>query len=227
MSNGESPTVFGEGLVLRGRVHGSGDVELRGRLEGDIEIDGTLVVAEGAAVRGFLHARRVVIRGALLGDVSAVESLLLEASARVVGNLYSPRVGVALGAQVRGLCDMSGDPQETAASRAAKASPADAATSGGTREASNAVAREGSSSTREASVREALPREAAVRPAPAPAVRMAAAPRPMTAPSPMAAPSAPEELEDGAARKAGPPEPLVPAIKKGARAVPKRKNEAR
>lgn len=95
-------SVLGEHTRLRGRVRGEGDLEVRGRLEGEIEIDGELVIAPTALIKASVRGARVVIRGAVLGDVSASDSIILEESARVVGNLTAGRIAIALGAQIRG-----------------------------------------------------------------------------------------------------------------------------
>ena len=41
-------TVVGQGIFLRGSIRGEGDLEIRGRIEGDVEISGEVTIAEGA-----------------------------------------------------------------------------------------------------------------------------------------------------------------------------------
>lgn len=178
-------SVLAESAVVTGRITGDGDLEVRGRVEGEITLGGELVIADGAIVRASLSGSRVTIRGAVLGDVVGTEAVVLDATARVVGNLRAPRIAVALGAQIRGELDM-GEVPAFASERRAAARPA------------AAPARN-------------------VRPLPTPASRPAAVPQSRPAQVAAVAPSeAPE------ARK-GPPEPVVPAIKKGAKAVAKKK----
>ncbi|GAC1354492.1 MAG: hypothetical protein NVSMB47_07820 [Polyangiales bacterium] len=109
-----SGSVLGEHTRLRGRVRGEGDLEVRGRLEGEVDVDGELVIAPTALIKASLRGARVVIRGAVLGDVSASDSIVLEESARVVGNLTAGRIAIALGAQLRGELTMDGAGEERA-----------------------------------------------------------------------------------------------------------------
>ncbi len=99
-------SVVGESVSITGRVTGDGDLEVRGRIDGEVDIRGELVIADGAMIRASLVGARVTIAGAVLGDVSASDAIVLEASARVVGNLRAPRIAIASGAQIRGDLDM-------------------------------------------------------------------------------------------------------------------------
>jgi cytoskeletal protein CcmA (bactofilin family) len=179
-------SVLSESTSIRGKVHGEGDLEVRGRIEGDVDVTGELVVADGAMIRASIRGGRVVIRGAVVGDVSATDAIVLEESARVVGNLTSERIAIALGAQIRGELTMDVGMGEEGARRPA------------------AAARPAASLARPAARREPLP--------PARSVVV-------TRKAPVAAAAAKGEAP---AAKA-PPAPVVPSIKKGAKASPKKK----
>lgn len=97
-------SVLADGVVLTGRITGDGSLEVRGRVEGEVDIRGDLTIVGMA--RASLAGARVTISGAVVGDISATEAIVLEATARVVGNLRAPRISVALGAQIRGDLDM-------------------------------------------------------------------------------------------------------------------------
>jgi cytoskeletal protein CcmA (bactofilin family) len=202
--NGTS--VLGEGTSITGRVTGDGDLEIRGRIDGEVEIRGDLVIAEGALIRASLSGARVTVRGAVLGDVIGTEAVVLEATARVVGDLRAPRIAIALGAQIRGELDMGdvGEPERRAAPATASRPQPRAA------QPARPAQRAPTPPARPAIVARKTP------PAGPAAQQQAAAPAPSNgAPAAPAAPAPP-------ARK-GPPEPVVPAIKKGAKAAPKSK----
>lgn len=207
-------SVLAEGLTLTGRVAGNGDLEVRGHLEGEVDLQGELTLAEGATLRANVSATRVVVRGALLGDVRAAASIVLEASARVVGDLTSPRITIALGAQLRGNLDMSeaeAAPAPEVRSVARPAAPARPVETRAPAPAARPMAQKGPITP----AKPVAVTRSAARPAPAPAVVAAAAPAPEEAP-------AAEEPKADAPRKE-PPSPVVPAIKKGQKAQPKRK----
>jgi cytoskeletal protein CcmA (bactofilin family) len=185
-------TVIGQGTRVRGRVSGAVDLEISGHLEGEVSIEGDLVVEGRGLVAANLAARRIVVRGAVKGDLSGTEAVVLEDGARVVGDVRAPRIAVNTGALVRGYVQAGAEGDDgRAASRSA----------GALRPAASTVA----------------PSRAA---APAPRAT-APATRPQAAPSRPAAPAAPAPA--AAPEKKGPPPPVVPAIKKGARGAVNRR----
>jgi cytoskeletal protein CcmA (bactofilin family) len=226
----ESGSTIGRGTTIRGSVRGEGDLEVHGRVEGAIEVTGDVTLGESALVRGDVRGRRVVIHGAVAGNVSAEESLILEPGARVVGDLGAPRIGIRPGALVRGNVSTTGPLTASAA-----AAPA--------RGRATAPA-----ATRPAPARTAPPTPArpavAVRPLPAPP-----RPAPLAAVSPSKRPTveperapatahgsnaepevdaAPESDAEPAHRGAGgPPPPVVPSLRKGAKAQMRRGKGAR
>jgi cytoskeletal protein CcmA (bactofilin family) len=190
-------TVLGRGVFVRGSVRGEGDLEIQGRVEGEVDVDGEVVVAEGALVKADVSARRIVVRGAIAGALSAREAVRLEEGARLVGDVRAPSFALAEGALMRGQVS-SGDEEATA--RPAKkvaAAPARPAV--------------------------APPRAVAAppppRPAPAAAPRPASIARPAPAPRAVAAVAAHAPVEE----REGPPPPVVPALRKGAKGALKKK----
>ena len=181
-------SVIGQGTVVRGNVRGSGPLEIYGRVEGDVTVDGDVTLGDAAAVRGNVTGAQVTVGGAVQGDLRGSQAVLVESGARVVGDLLAPRIGIAEGALVRGNVRTEGEP--ALAPPARKPVPA---------------ARPVSSF--------GAPRPAAVAPARPVEVRPAAAPpaeasRAKLEQEPAAASSSPEHE---------PPPPVVPALPKNAR----------
>lgn len=112
-------TVLGHGSFVRGNVRGDGDVEIEGRVEGEIEVAGAVTVGADGIVKASIRASRIVVRGAVLGDLVATESLRLEKGARVVGDLRAPSIGIAEGGLVRGNVE-TGEASSAPAARAAQ-----------------------------------------------------------------------------------------------------------
>ena len=102
MATGHATTVIGSSSFVRGRITGSGDVEIAGRVEGDVTCSGDVLVDAGGLVAANISARRIVVRGAVKGDLTAEDAVILEAGARVVGDLRAPRIAIAQGGLVRG-----------------------------------------------------------------------------------------------------------------------------
>jgi cytoskeletal protein CcmA (bactofilin family) len=212
-------SIIGRNASVRGNVRGDGDLEVEGRVDGSIAIQGDLSITESGLIRSDISGRRIVVRGAVAGNVTANESIVLEVGARVVGNLSAPRIGIRPGALVRGQITTAGAEQAPARARSTAATTHAAPV--GARPAPRPQA-----STRVATPVEVRP----ARPAPvaAPARAPAAAPAPPAhtapAPAPRAAPSV--DAAKAAASKA-PPAPVVPSIGKSAKASLKRKSTAK
>ena len=95
-------TVIGQGIFLRGSIKGDGDVEIRGRIEGDVEVAGEVTIGEGALVKADVTARRITVRGAVAGNLTGEDGVRLEEGARVVGDLRGAGIGISEGALLRG-----------------------------------------------------------------------------------------------------------------------------
>ena len=113
-------------MKLVGDVEGEGDLAVLGTIEGDVRIDGALVVEATGVLKGQVHARSLVVRGVLVGDGSAVDTVRVEPGARMVGDARAPRVSIIDGALFRGRVEMSGD----APPRAVRSTPRRRSTAG-------------------------------------------------------------------------------------------------
>ena len=183
------PTVIGRATFVRGRVSGSGDIEIAGRVEGDVASDGEVTVDTSGLVAANITARRIVVRGAVKGDLTAEDALVVEAGAKIVGDLRAPRIAIAQGGLVRGHVQTGGAgtarPRTVAAAAARPAAPAKAA--------------------------------------PAPAAKAAPAPAKASTSNGPVTKVAPPRGATLAGARMGPPPPVVPALKKGTKAVQKKR----
>jgi|HubBroStandDraft_4_1064222.scaffolds.fasta_scaffold10518_4 cytoskeletal protein CcmA (bactofilin family) len=119
-------TVIGKSTRVRGRVHGPGDIEVQGLVDGEVSVTGDVTLALHGMVGAGIKGRKLVIRGAVKGDLVADEAILLEDGARVVGDLRAPRVAIGVGALVRGYVETGEEGSSSARARtqtAARAAP--------------------------------------------------------------------------------------------------------
>ena len=111
-------TVIGRSSFVRGRISGTGSLEIAGRVEGEVSVTGDLSVEATGLVAANLSAQRITVRGgAIKGDLTAEDGIVLEAGARVVGDLIAPRVAIAEGALVRGHVQTGGAENVAAGTR--------------------------------------------------------------------------------------------------------------
>lgn len=100
-------TLIGNGTRLTGVLRGSEHCIINGTVEGNCEIDGTLVLGETGRWHGDITAVMAIISGEVVGDIVTGEKLELSASARITGNITSPVVAMAEGAIHQGGIKMS------------------------------------------------------------------------------------------------------------------------
>lgn len=118
------PTTIGQHIVVLGRVSGEDDLVVAGRVEGQIEISGMLVVEDQALVKGEVNAVSVRIDGRFEGRLRA-ETLHLTSTALVDAELLE--VGVLRiddGAKVKAEISMDDVPSAKTTISAARPAPA-------------------------------------------------------------------------------------------------------
>ena len=99
-------SVIGPGVVWKGKLSGKGGVRIEGALDGDITLQGLLVVGEtGRVTCDTLRANVVVVAGAVRGDIIA-EKLEIRSSGRVWGNVVTAAFPTEEGAFLRGQVTM-------------------------------------------------------------------------------------------------------------------------
>jgi len=105
---GEFTTAIGHGARFVGALSGHGNYAVDGDVDGECNIDGTLILQEHGTWRGTLQAKVVVIAGRVDGQIVAAEKLELTRSARVQGDVAAPVIAIAEGAKLDGRISMQG-----------------------------------------------------------------------------------------------------------------------
>jgi cytoskeletal protein CcmA (bactofilin family) len=113
------PSIISADLRINGDLVCSGDVQVDGWVEGDIQ-SRNIVIGEGATVHGSLQAETVRICGLVNGQVKA-DSVVLEKSAKVTGDILHKSLAIEQGAFLEGMCKRLEVP--TAAVQAALPAP--------------------------------------------------------------------------------------------------------
>ena len=112
-SNGDSarsapkssvPSIISADLRINGDLICSGDVQVDGWVEGDIQ-SRNIVIGEGATVHGALQAETVRICGLVKGQIKA-DSVVLEKTAKVTGDVLHKTLAIEQGAQLEGAAGM-------------------------------------------------------------------------------------------------------------------------
>ena len=96
------PSIISADLRINGDLVCSGDVQVDGWVEGDIQ-SRNIVIGEGATVQGGLQAETVRVCGVVNGQIKA-DSVILEKSAKVTGDVLHKTLAMEQGASLEGMC---------------------------------------------------------------------------------------------------------------------------
>ncbi len=103
-----APSLISADLVVNGTLTSSGDIQIDGRVDGDVYSSG-LVIGEAAFINGEVVADDVIVRGRIQGSIRA-RKVLLAATSHVEGNILHEAFAVEVGAFFEGNCRHSDNP---------------------------------------------------------------------------------------------------------------------
>lgn len=106
------PSLLSADICIKGDVRSSGEIQVDGRIEGDVDAD-CVVVSEHGTVNGTVAARTVRVLGTVTGAITA-GSIRLARTARLTGDIVHDALSIEEGAIFLGHCHHA----ETAASSA-------------------------------------------------------------------------------------------------------------
>jgi cytoskeletal protein CcmA (bactofilin family) len=95
-------TMVTAATLITGEIHGQGDVNLEGRLTGNIEIEGLLFVGEKGSFNGEATAENMIIEGRVEGQIKANAKIEIRGSGHIQGNIICQQIVIAEGAFLDG-----------------------------------------------------------------------------------------------------------------------------
>jgi cytoskeletal protein CcmA (bactofilin family) len=103
-----APSIISADLIVTGTLTSTGDIQIDGRVEGDVHSAG-LVIGDKAFINGEILAEEVTIRGRVTGSIRARKVLLCSTS-HVEGNILHEAFAVETGAFFEGNCRHADNP---------------------------------------------------------------------------------------------------------------------
>ena len=108
MEDADFDTILSPDIDFTGTLHFEKPFLIRGRVSGEINATGLLVIDENAVVNANIRALRVLIRGQVKGDITAVEKVEVTITGKLVGNVTAPEIYMETGCVFNGRCTMVG-----------------------------------------------------------------------------------------------------------------------
>lgn len=93
----KNSTIIAQGITFTGVIRGEGNVQVEGRLDGEIDLKGGVVVAAGGMVQGPITADAVRVAGDVQGSITAREHLCLERTGGIHGDVTTASLVVENG----------------------------------------------------------------------------------------------------------------------------------
>jgi cytoskeletal protein CcmA (bactofilin family) len=100
-------TILSPDIEFSGNISFARPFMIRGKVTGNIDATGLLVIDEQAVVNADISADRVVIKGSVTGNVSGRERVEITVTGRLDGNVTTPEVFMETGCVFNGQCNMT------------------------------------------------------------------------------------------------------------------------
>jgi len=100
-----SPTLIGMGSTLTGNLVCKGDLVVSGTVNGNVQAEGSLTLADSGYWQGDITVATAIIAGEILGNLVITDRLEIRKSARIRGTIRAKTIAIATGAVIDG--DMS------------------------------------------------------------------------------------------------------------------------
>jgi cytoskeletal protein CcmA (bactofilin family) len=96
-------SVLGAGIEVRGQISGSEDLQIDGKVDGPIRLNGQkLTVGATGKLNSEISAREVVVHGSVTGNLQTTDRVEIRKDASVVGDVKAARISVEDGAHFKG-----------------------------------------------------------------------------------------------------------------------------
>lgn len=92
-----SKNVLGADVEIKGNLKFAGELTLEGKLEGEIQTEGTLNLGDTAVINGNINAQSVIVRGKVNGNINAREKIEIKAKAELFGDIRASKLVVEEG----------------------------------------------------------------------------------------------------------------------------------
>jgi cytoskeletal protein CcmA (bactofilin family) len=97
-----SESIVAAGLMIEGKIEGTGNVRVAGRFKGNVNVKGELTIEPGASIDGEVKADTVFVGGEVRGQIASTSLIEFKESGTLVGDLKAGSLTVAAGSKMRG-----------------------------------------------------------------------------------------------------------------------------
>ncbi|HTL18353.1 MAG TPA: polymer-forming cytoskeletal protein [Patescibacteria group bacterium] len=95
--NPNSKNVLNSDVEIKGMLKFSGELTFDGKVDGDINSEGTLNLGDNAVIKGTIDVGSVVVRGKITGNVIAKDKIELKAKTELFGDVRAAKLVIEEG----------------------------------------------------------------------------------------------------------------------------------
>lgn len=94
MNTEQTKTVIGEDVEITGNVKCESNIQINGKLNGDLNCGGQVMIGNASAIKGNMIIETVSIMGQVNGNITAKDKIDLKSTARLHGDIRAKRLTV-------------------------------------------------------------------------------------------------------------------------------------
>jgi len=115
--------VLNSEVEIKGNLKFSGELTFDGKVEGEIQTDGTLHLGDSAIINGNINAQTVVLRGKINGNIHAKDKIEIKAKTELFGDIRASKLAIEEGVTFVGKTEVN--PNKVSPSPAPAARPSE------------------------------------------------------------------------------------------------------
>lgn len=100
------------GTTVKGNIITETDFRLDGKIEGDVNCSGKIVIGPKGCVTGNIVSLNAEILGEVEGSIRVSEKLILKSTALIKGDIFTQILEIEPNARFNGACTMANGPKE-------------------------------------------------------------------------------------------------------------------
>ncbi len=105
--NEQEFTQIGRSVQVNGDITGKTDLRIAGKVNGNVSIDGELILEKLATIEGDVKCGAAILAGSIKGNVECKGKLYLQENSKIIGNVKAEQLVINEGAVFQGNCDMN------------------------------------------------------------------------------------------------------------------------
>ncbi len=109
-------TFIGKTVEIKGNVASKEEMEIQGKIEGNIEAERSVHIRQEGQVKGNIKAAEVKVEGKVEGDITTKAKTIITPTGKVQGKIITDKLVIEEGAVFRGTVEMGPAPSPATSS---------------------------------------------------------------------------------------------------------------